>query len=77
MIFNLTKLKMRKITLFAFLLLFSSNTVAYTTQPELETTQIYAPEDFDGFNCVDGFCIADNIECDETKCTYDSRLEDL
>ena len=69
---------MKKITIFAFLLLYcSSNNVTDTTQPELETTQIYAPEDFDGFNCVGGFCIADNIECDETKCTYDSRLEEV
>ena len=67
---------MKKITLFAFLLLCSSN-FSYTTQPELEITQIYAHEDFDGFNCVGGFCIADNIECDETKCTYDSGLEEV
>lgn len=68
---------MKKIILGAFLLLLSSNSVVYTPQPELETTQIYAPEDFDGLNCVGGFCIANNIECDETKCTYDSLLEEV
>jgi hypothetical protein len=32
-------------------------------------------EDADGLDCVGGYCTAKNIECNETRCLYESDLE--
>ena len=34
-------------------------------------------EDADGLDCVGGYCTANNIECNETRCVYDSNLESV
>ena len=33
-----------------------------------------APQDVDSLECVGGYCTAKNIECNETRCVYDSEL---
>jgi hypothetical protein len=38
---------------------------------------VIRPEDVDGFDCVGGYCTAKNIECNETRCVYESNLESV
>jgi hypothetical protein len=35
---------------------------------------ITRPEDVDGLDCLGGYCTAKNIECNETRCVYESDL---
>jgi len=34
-------------------------------------------EDADGLDCIGGYCTAKNIECNETRCVYESNLESV
>jgi len=34
-------------------------------------------EDADGLECIGGYCTARNIECNETRCVYESDLESI
>jgi hypothetical protein len=38
---------------------------------------IIRPEDADGLDCLGGYCTAKNIECNETRCVYESNLENV
>ena len=38
---------------------------------------IIRPEDADGLDCLGGRCTAKNIECNETRCVYESNLESV
>ena len=40
-----------------------------------EDDVITRPEDADGLDCLGGYCTAKNMECDETRCVYESDLE--
>jgi len=38
---------------------------------------VIRPEDADGLDCVGGHCTAKNMECNETRCVYESNLESV
>jgi len=40
----------------------------------IKSDAMIKPEDFDGLDCFGGYCDARNIECNKTRCTYDSAL---
>jgi hypothetical protein len=50
----------------------------YKTNENLkEDDVITRPEDADGLDCLGGYCTAKNIECNETRCVYESNLESV
>ena len=55
-----------------------SQEIYYSSNENMKSEDVITrPEDADGLDCVGGYCTANNIECNETRCVYDSNLESV
>jgi hypothetical protein len=50
----------------------------YKSNEDMKSSDVITRlEDADGLDCIGGYCTAKNIECNETRCVYESNLESV